>query len=420
MKINVSQIEGSQTKYTITIEGKEWQECLKQGLEKITKNIQVPGFRKGKVPMDVVKGKVSDEDIIQESAKFATDKAYKFMMEKEKPVLIMQPVLFIDEVDIKKAVLSFDVQNLPEINLTKYTKLGVKKEVVKVTQEDIDKDIEAMMTRFAKTEDKKGAAKMGDVVVMDFEGFINNKPFSGGKAEGHSLELGSNQFIPGFEEQLVGVKAGEEKDVKLSFPKNYHAKEFAGKEAIFKCKINSVKSKKEQKLTLDFIKKHKFPGIKTVKDFEAKMKTAITMQKEANAKKRYEEAIIAKLISKSKFDVPVRFLELETNQLIKEFEDNLKAQGMDIAKFKEMTGKDDKTIGLDFAQQAEQRCKVSLIFEYIAQKEKIAVSAKEVDAEYDKMSKARGKSVEEIKKEYPTGRLAYNLKMQKIFDVVSK
>ncbi len=420
MKINVSQIEQSQTKYTVTIDGKEWQECLKKGLEKITKNIQVPGFRKGKVPMDVVKGKVSDEDIIQESAKFASDKAFKYVMDKEKPQLLMHPILFVDSVDNKKAVLSFDVQNLPEIKLKKYKDLGIKKEPVKVTKADIQKDIDVIMDRSAKIAVKKDPAALGDIVVMDFEGFIDKKAFPGGVAKDHSLELGSNTFIPGFEDQLVGVKKGDSKDVDVSFPKNYHAKEFAGKKAIFKCTIKEVKSKKNQKLTDAFVKEQKIFKAKTVKEFEAKMEEAIKVQKQAMVTRKFEDAIIDKLIKEAKFEVPPRFLELETNTLIKEFEDNLKKQGMDMPKFKEMSGKDDQQIAADFATQAEKRCKVSLIFEHIAKQEKIDVSKSEVEAEYKKMAKARGNDIKELEKQFPAGRLAYNIKMQKIFNIISK
>ncbi len=421
MKIKESQIkEQSQTKYTVTIEGKEWQDCLRKGLEKITKNIQVPGFRKGKVPMDVVKGKVSDEDIIQESASFASDMAFKYVIKEKSPELIMQPVLLIDEVDQKKAVLSFLVQNLPEIKLDKYTKLGIKKESAKFTKAEVKKDMESLLSRYAKLKDKTGVATKGDVVVIDFEGFVGGKSFEGGKAEGYSLEIGSGQFIPGFEDQLIGSKSGEKKDVEVTFPKEYHSKNLANKKAIFKCKVHKVLKKTTPKLTDDFVKENKFPGVKTAAEFEEKLKEAMKKQKEMQASRVYEDAIIEKLIQNAKFDVPVRFIELETNTLIKEFEDKLAQQGLDIPKFKEMTGKDDQTIAADFATQAEKRCRVSLIFEHIAKKENIDIKKEDVDAEYKKIAEDRKVKVAEVEKQIPAGRLAYKLRMKKIFEVITK
>ncbi len=421
MKISKENIQDFQTKYTVTIDGEDWKNCQEKGLAKITKNIQLPGFRKGKVPINMIKGKVSDEEIIKESASFATDIAYKYMLEKEKPEIFIQPILEIEDVDEKSATLNFVVQNMPEFDLKQYNKFTkIKEEPIKTDKKMVDEQVQKILESKVEFKEVNRASKNGDVLDINFEGFIDGKPFPGGKGQGTHLELGSKKFIKGFEEQLVKMKKDEEKEIVLDFPQDYHVKDLSGKKATFKCKINAVKEKVIPKLDDDFVKKQKYPNIKNVKELKEGVEKSLKDNAKLRSTRIYEQKLVDELLKVNKVPVPARILDLETNQLLKNFEEELKKQKTTIENFKKETGKTDEEIAKEFSQNALKRVTVTLIFEKIAKLEKIDLAKKEVEDELAKLAKLSKKPLEEIKKSFNMGQLAYNLRMKKIFDVVKK
>ena len=421
MKISKENIQDFQTKYTVVVDGKEWKDCQEKGLAKITKNIQIPGFRKGKVPANMIKGKVSEEEIIKESASFATDIAYKYMVEKEKPEIFMQPILEIEDVDDDKATLTFVVQNMPDFKLKQYNKFKTPKpKSITVTQKMVDEQIQKILETKVEFVEVDRAAQKGDVIDLDFEGFIKGKPFPGGKAQGSQLELGSQKFIKGFEEQLIKSKKGDEKEIVLNFPKDYHVKELGGKEATFKCKINAIKEKRLPKLNDTFVKGQNYPNIKNVEELKKAVKQSLKDNSNLKARTAYEQKLVEELLKVNKVPVPARILDLETNQLLKNFEEELKRQKTTIEAFKKQTGKSDEDIAKEFSQNALKRVTITLIFEKIAKLEKIDLTKQEVEDELAKLATASKKPLKELKKSFNMGQLAYNLRMKKIFDVVKK
>jgi trigger factor len=261
---------------------------------------------------------------------------------------------------------------------------------------------------------------MGDSVVFDFEGFKDGKPFDGGKAEKFTLELGSGQFIPGFEEQLVGLTAGDEKDVEVSFPESYHVKDLAGQPVIFKCKVHDVKCKKEAELTDEFVKDLNIPEVKTVDELKEKIEEAITNAKLKNVNAKYENELFDAIIKDSKIDVPESFLKREIEQLTKDFGARLQQQGMDIKKFKEMTGQTDDQIKAELQKDALRRIQVAFMLDAIAAEEKIVVSDEEIDAEIKRVADANNAKVEDVAKNAPRDQISYFIRNQKIMEIISK
>ena len=233
---------------TIEISGDEWQQKLDETFKKVIKTIKIDGFRQGKAPRSVYEKKYGKQALVVEAVDSYMQDAYKKALEKFKGEPIIQPTVMIDKADETGVIYKFVFTTKPEVKIKKYTNLGVKKDEVKVTKKDVLEEIENLRKEYADLQVKEGKAKEGDTVIIDFEGFDGDKAFAGGKAENYSLELGSHSFIPGFEEALIGVKSGDEKDVNVTFPEDYHAEELKGKPVVFKVKVHEVKTKQEREI----------------------------------------------------------------------------------------------------------------------------------------------------------------------------
>ena len=237
---------------TITIDGDEWQKILDDTFKKVNKTVKIDGFRPGKAPRNIFEKKYGKATIISQAVEDQMQEAYKKALDKFSGDPIIQPTVAIKEVNDEKVTYLFTFTTKPEVKIKKYTNLGVKKDEVKVTAKDVNEEIEKMRKEYADLQVKDGKAQKGDTVIIDFEGFDNGKVFDGGKAENYSLELGSNSFIPGFEDALIGTKAGDKKDVNVTFPEDYHAEELKGKPVTFKVTVHEVKTKVLPELNEEF------------------------------------------------------------------------------------------------------------------------------------------------------------------------
>ena len=269
------------------IEGKEWKEAVDKAFEEEVKTAKVDGFRKGKVPRAVYEKKYGKVSLFYSAINSSIGTLYSKVLKDNKLEPIMDPKIDIVEVDDDKVVIKFTITTKPEIKIKKYKGLGVKKETVKVTKEEIDTEVDNLRNRYADLVIKDGKIENGDIAVIDFEGFIDDKAFEGGKGENYSLTIGSNTFIPGFEDALIGHKADEDVDVKVTFPKEYQAKELQGKKAVFKVKIHEVKTKELPKLDEDFFLDLEMADVKDEKSLRKVCEDQIKARKEYDSENKY-------------------------------------------------------------------------------------------------------------------------------------
>ena len=288
----------------IKIEGKEWKDALDKAFQERVKKVNVDGFRKGKVPRDIYEKKFGKESLYFPASDFVVEKAYKKALEESKLVPVVQPSVDIKSVDDKGIEFVFKIIVKPEVTIKKYKGLKVKPEKVKVTKEEIEHEMGHILERFTETRSKEnGKVEKGDIAVIDFEGFKDGKAFDGGKAENYELEIGSNTFIPGFEEKVTGMKLNEEKDIELTFPKDYHAEELKGAKVVFKVKVNDIKEKVERKFDKDLFDDLGIDGVDSKESLEKHIEKDIIAQKEVDAENKYVDELLEAVSKNVEVDI---------------------------------------------------------------------------------------------------------------------
>lgn len=419
MKIHAKKLENSQIEFTVEIKGEAWENAQKKAFNKITANIQIPGFRKGHVPAEKLAGLISDADVVREAGPLVLDAAWAHILETEKPEAIARPSVGIKKADKNEIEVVFTVTVKPEIKLGKYKGLKIEKQEVKATKEDFEREHNALLARGKVHATKESAAELGDVVVIDFEGFKGGVPFAGGKASRFELELGSGQFIPGFEEQLVGTKAGDDKDVELSFPEEYHAKDLAGQPVVFKCHVHEVKGTTEPKMNDEFVASLNLPNISNVKELDEAIEKAILAHKGRMANEKFETELFDAIIKDSTIPVPHEFLVEETKALRHQFMETLKKQGLSFDQFLKASGQDEEKVNAELAVDATRRIQISFILEEVARLEGVTVSEADVDAEITSVAKANGRTFEELAKDAPRDQIRFALRNRKVIEILT-
>ena len=414
----------NEKKIEIKIEGKEWQDCLDKAFEKSNKKAKIDGFRPGKAPKDVFIKKYGLESLFMDAADFAVEEAYsKMLKENKKDVenLVARPDINISSIDKDSISLNFVLTLRPEVKLGKYTDLGVKKEKPKVSKEEIEESINSMRNRFAEDIIKDGKIESGDIAVINFEGFVDGKAFEGGKGENYSLKIGSGTFIPGFEDQLIGLKALDEKDVKVTFPKDYHAEDLKNKEAIFKVKVIEVKEVSVPELDKDFFEDLGMEGITTKEELEKTVKENILARKEMECENKYLDALLEAAAKNTKVDVPEVMVNEELDRMIKDYSDHLRMQGISLEQFYQFTNSDEDALKNQMREEANKRVVYRLMLEEIAKKEKIEISDKEAKEEAKKLAEKYGVSEDEFLMNFGgLDIVKYDLRMRKAMDVLKK
>lgn len=398
MKSNWTKLEGSVGELTAEFSGEAWKDAQSAALNKLAKNVKLDGFRPGKAPVALVKKRIGTASILQEALETLLSKEYATLLQENNVEPIAQPELTVEHIDEEKVSVKFKITVRPEVTLGQYKDLDVKKAAVRVTQKEIQAELENLRNEFAVLEAKEeGSVETGDTAVIDYEGFLDGVAFEGGKGEGHPLEIGSGAFIPGFEEQLVGMNAGETKDIQVTFPEQYHAADLAGKEVTFKVTVNEIKKKILPELDDELAKDANIEGVETLKDLEAHIKAQLKAQKTTKAENDYSEALFQKVIENSTVDVPEVMVEQEMQQMLQEIMGNLQQQGLDFETFKAITGKTTEDVKNEIKDQAESRVKLNLILAEIIKEEKLEVSEEEINTELETIANYYGKDVEEIK-----------------------
>ncbi len=398
MKSSWKKLEGSVGELTATFSGDIWTKAQDKAFDKIAKNVKLDGFRPGKAPKAFIKKRISDQAIYRDAIDIVLASEFTNLLKEHNVDPIAQPTLEIEAVDEKELKVKIIIPLKPEVTLGQYKDLDVKKPTVRVTQKEIQNIIERYRNDFAELSIKEnGKVETGDTAVIDFEGFIDGIAFDGGKGENHPLEIGSNTFIPGFEDQLVGMGVEETKDITVKFPKDYQAEELAGKKAVFKVTVHEIKVKTLPELDDEFAKDVSIDGVETLKQLESYIKDQIKDHKQTNAENEYSETLFNQVISNSKVDVPDAIVNQEIDRMLHEIDGNLQRQGLDLKTFVTISGKTIDDIRDEIKDQAVNRVKFRYILEKIIEVEKLEVTEAEVDKEIENIASQFGKEVNEIK-----------------------
>lgn len=399
MSAKWEKLEGNRGVLTIEVEAAKVNEGLDAAFKKVVKSINVPGFRKGKMPRQMFEQRFGVEALYQDALDILLPDAYANAIDETGIEPVDRPEIDIDQMEKgKNLIFKATVIVKPEVKLGEYKGLEVEQLDTTVTDEDVDAEVKKLQERQAELVVKEeGAAELGDTVVIDFEGFVDGVAFEGGKGENYSLELGSGQFIPGFEEQLVGVATGGEKDVEVTFPEEYHAAELAGKPAVFKVKLHEIKAKELPELDDEFAKDVD-EEVETLAALKEKIKNDLVEGKKHGAEHHVRETVVEKAAANAEIDVPSVMVETEIERMMKEFEQRLQMQGLNLDLYFQFSGQDKAALSEQMKEEAETRVRVNLTLEAISKAENVEVTEEDVNAEIEKMSAMYNMSADDIKK----------------------
>ena len=383
------------------LEGAAWEKEIEKAYEKASKNFKVDGFRPGHAPKDVFMKKYKEETLWMDAAENYIEEAYKEVMDENKDLeLVAQPKVEIKSLDKNGVEFVFTLVTKPEVKLGKYKGLGVKKEETTVTKEEIEKSIEEMRNHYADYSVKTGKIENGDIAVIDFEGFKDGVPFEGGKGENYSLTIGSNTFIPGFEDQLIGHEAGEEVDVNVTFPEDYHAENLKGAKVTFKVKINTVKEKNVPELNEEFFADLGMEGINSKETLEKQVEENIKTRKDYDNENKYIDALLDVATNNMEVEVPEEMVYDETSRMLRRYEEQLGMQGIKLEDFYKFTKSNEEDLREKMKEEALKIVKQRLLLEAIVKEESLAVSDEEAEHEAEHLAGHYNMSKEDFLKEF--------------------
>ncbi|MFH6683046.1 trigger factor [Bacillus amyloliquefaciens] len=418
MSVKWEKQEGNEGVLTVEVDAETFKTALDDAFKKVVKQVSIPGFRKGKVPRGLFEQRFGVEALYQDALDILLPVEYPKAVEEAGIEPVDRPEIDVEKIEKGESLIfTAKVTVKPEVKLGDYKGLGIEKDDVSVTDEDVQNELKALQERQAELVVKEeGAVENGDTVVLDFEGFVDGEAFEGGKAENYSLEVGSGSFIPGFEEQLTGLEAGAEKDVEVTFPEEYHAEELAGKPAVFKVKIHEIKAKELPELNDEFAKDID-EEVETLAELTKKTKKRLEEAKENEADAKLREELVLKASENAEADVPQAMIDTELDRMLKEFEQRLQMQGMNLELYTQFSGQDENALKEQMTEDAAKRVKSNLTLEAIAQAENLEVTDEEVEAELTKMAEAYNMPVENIKQAIgSTDAMKEDLKVRKAID----
>jgi len=423
MQQEYKELENSQGELKVTIDGDQWAQAQKKAFTKLAAKTQIKGFRAGHAPEAMVRKQIGTKEIMLEAVDMTANEALLYGVEQNKLRLVSRPELSsIDKIDETAATLVFKLTVYPKVTLGDYHALEYKPEEVSVTKAEVDDEIGKLQQRYAEEVLKTdGTVANGDIAVLDFEGFKDGKPFDGGKGTEYPLTIGSNSFIPGFEEQVIGMAAGQEKDINVTFPADYTVAELAGQPVVFKVKVDSVKEKKLPELNEDFVKEvHLNDKLKTMDDLTGFIKDEMKTQKTAQAEEKATDELLTKLSDCSKVDVPEVMIDDETQTTFESYSNRLQGQGLSMETYYKITSQDEAAFKKSLRPDAAKKVKVRLLLEAVADDLKLVPTAQEIEDEYQAMAKEYSMDVAKVKELAPEGYVANDLKMRQALDVLKK
>ena len=418
MSVKWEKQEGNEGVLTVEVDAETFKTALDDAFKKVVKQVSIPGFRKGKIPRGLFEQRFGVDALYQDALDILLPVEYPKAVEEAGIEPVDRPEIDVEKIEKGESLIfTAKVTVKPEVKLGDYKGLGIEKDDTAVTDEDVQNELKTLQERQAELVVKEeGAVEEGNTVVLDFEGFVDGEAFEGGKAENYSLEVGSGSFIPGFEDQLVGLEAGAEKDVEVTFPEEYHAEELAGKPAVFKVKIHEIKAKELPELDDEFAKDID-EEVETLAELTEKTKKRLEEAKENEADAKLREELVLKASENAEIDVPQAMVDTELDRMLKEFEQRLQMQGMNLELYTQFSGQDEAALKEQMKEDAEKRVKSNLTLEAIAKAENLEVSDEEVDAELTKMAEAYNMPVENIKQAIgSTDAMKEDLKVRKAID----
>ena len=399
MKVTVENGENQQVTLTIEVEAAEVSKAVERAAKRLANRVNIPGFRKGKAPRKIVERHVGMDALMQEAFDLVAPKAFDEALTEQKIEPVTRPnIVIVTLEDGKDLVFKATVTPRPEVKLGEYKGLKVEKAAVEIKDEDVEKQLKNFQDRQGKMVDApEGAAVAdGDFTTLDFEGFVDGEAFEGGKGTDYPLQIGSGSFIPGFEEQLIGAKIGEEKEVNVKFPEEYHAKELAGKDATFKCTVRSIKQKELPAIDDELAKK--VSTFETLDELKADIRKNLQENAERKAENDQKSAAIEQATNNTTVDIPAVMIDNRVTSMIQEMAMRLEQQGMKLEQYLQYAGTDIAKIREDYRETAEKNVKTDLMLEEVAKAEDIKVEAKDLDAEVAAMAAAYGATPQQVQK----------------------
>lgn len=391
-------LEGNSGVLTVEVDSARVDTALDEAFKKVVKKVNVPGFRKGKVPRKMFEQRFGVESLYQDALDIILPEAYAEAIDEAGIEPVDRPDIDIEQMEKgENLIFKATVTVKPEVELGDYKGLEVEAQDVSVSDEDVEEELKQLQERHAElVAVEEGEVQNGDTVVMDFEGFVDGEAFEGGQAENYSLEIGSGQFIPGFEEQLVGAKTGEETEVNVEFPEEYHSEELAGKPATFKVKVHDIKRKELPELDDEFAKDVN-EEVETLDELKKDLREKLQTSKEQQADAEKRDALVEKASENVSVDIPEAMVNTEADRMLQEFEQRLQAQGMTLDMYYQFAQTDAEGMKAQFHEDAEKRVRMNLTLEAISEAENLEVSDEEVDQEIEKMAEMYQRSADEIK-----------------------
>jgi len=414
----ITEKENSKGELTVTLSGERWLKAQEKAFNEIAKEVEVKGFRKGQAPKALVEKQVSEGLILSEAVNEIANDLLQEGIKEHDLWPVDRPELSVNAISRQEVEMVFTIIVKPEVELGEYKGLNYEIEDVEISDEKVDAEIERMRQNYAEIAVKEDAAEDGDIVVIDFEGFKDGVAFEGGKAEGHELKLGSNSFIPGFESQLIGTKAGDSKDVELSFPEDYHVEDLKGAPVVFKVTVHEVKETILPEVNDDFAQDLNIPEVETVEQLKERIKSDMENQEKDKAENEALDKLLTEVVDNASVNIPQRMIEDETDQMIQEFAQRLQQQNFGLNQFLQMTNQSIDDIRSQFEIDATSKVKLRLVLETIADKENLVADEDAINDEYQKIADQYQMELDKVKELIPAESLEYDVKMRKALDFV--
>ena len=421
MKINNKKLENAIVELTVAFDSEEWKATQEKALDKLAKNVKIDGFRPGKAPAAMVRARVSKASVLEEATDMILQTKFVEILTEANVEPVAQPALSVQKVDADELEVQILVPVKPQVELGEYKGLEVKRGRVTVTKKEIEEQLANYQTQFAELTVKEGGkVAKGDTAVIDFEGFVDGVAFEGGKGENYPLEIGSGSFIPGFEDQVIGMTVDKEQDIVVTFPEDYGAADLAGKEATFKVTVHEIKEKHLPEIDDELAKDVNIDGVETLDQLKDHIKANIKTRKESENENKFMDDLYKAIVASSKVEDSDALLEQEQGLMLQEIEQNLQRQGLNFEVYQQFTGKSKDDIKEDIKPQAEERVKLNAILAAIIEEEKLAVSDEELETELKTIAEYYQKELDEVKKifEGNMSRIENDLLTRKAVDLV--
>ena len=404
--------------FTIKIEGQEWETAQDKAFTKRNKNAKIDGFRPGKAPKDVFIKHYGKESLYFDAADSLVQPAYIKLLEQEKVVPVTEPKIDVKSIDETGVEFVFTIITKPEVKIKKYKGLKVSKEEVEVTKEEVEHEISHLLERYVELVTKEeGKVENGNVAVIDFEGFKDGIAFEGGKGENYSLEIGSNTFIPGFEEQLIGMEKEEEKEIKVTFPEDYGSADLAGADATFKVKVHEIKEKTNPEMNEEFFEDLGMEGVNSKESLEEEIEKSIKARKEVDAENKYVDTLLDKIAENTEVDIPEEMVDDEVHRLIHRFEEQMRMQGISLDLYYQFTKSTHEDLHKQMEPEAYKNVLYRLILEEITKLEEVEVTLEEGEEEASKLAAKYGMDKDKFLEQFGgVDMVMYDLEIRKVFD----